>query len=135
MKNSMLCLRKRYTLRALDIGITGHRDICKKNRDDLADKVKEILLALRKDGMADVPIAREQVQDPVEKNEPGLGLGRDPERTPMPWDGTPRAGFSSGVPWLPLGADHASVNVVGEDRSHDPCVSAERSRRNLMSRR
>jgi alpha-glucosidase len=63
-------------------------------------------------GMKDVPIAPEQVQDPAEKNEPGLGLGRDPERTPMPWDGSLRAGFTSGEPWLPLGADHASVNVA-----------------------
>jgi alpha-glucosidase len=76
--------------------------------------------------MEDVPIAREQVQDPAEKNEPGLGLGRDPERTPMPRDGTPRAGFSSGVPWLPLGADHASVNVVGEDRSHGSMLNLHR---------
>ena len=62
-------------------------------------------------GMKDVPIAPEQVQDPAEKNEPGLGLGRDPERTPMPWDGSLLAGFTSGQPWLPLGADHARVNV------------------------
>ena len=45
-------------------------------------------------GMKDVPIAPEQVQDPAEKNEPGLGLGRDPERTPMPWDGSLLAGFT-----------------------------------------
>jgi alpha-glucosidase len=61
--------------------------------------------------LKDVPIAPQQVQDPAEKNEPGLGLGRDPERTPMPWDGSLLAGFTSGEPWLPLGPD-ASVNVV-----------------------
>ncbi len=64
-------------------------------------------------GMKDVPIALEQLQDPAEKNEPGLGLGRDPERTPMPWDGSPLGGFTSGKPWLPLGVDHAHVNVEG----------------------
>ncbi len=63
-------------------------------------------------GMKDVPIALEQAEDPAEKNEPGLGLGRDPERTPMPWDGSPLAGFTSGEPWLPLGTDHASANVA-----------------------
>jgi alpha-glucosidase len=62
-------------------------------------------------GMKDVLIGPEQVQDPAEKNEPGLGLGRDPERTPMPWDGSRSAGFTSGEPWLPLGTDHASLNV------------------------
>jgi alpha-glucosidase len=63
-------------------------------------------------GLKDVPIAPKQVQDPAEKNEPGLGLGRDPERTPMPWDGSRLAGFTSREPWLPLGPDHASVNVA-----------------------
>ena len=29
-------------------------------------------------GMEDVPIPPERVQDPFEKNVPGLGLGRDP---------------------------------------------------------
>lgn len=62
--------------------------------------------------MKDVLIAPEQVQDPAEKNEPGLGLGRDPERTPMPWDGSVLADFTSGEPWLPLGPDHAGVNVA-----------------------
>src|SRR6266853_4910625 len=63
-------------------------------------------------GTTNVPIPPEEVQDPAEKNEPGLGLGRDPERTPMPWDGSLLAGFTSGKPWLPLGPDHASVNVM-----------------------
>jgi alpha-glucosidase len=63
-------------------------------------------------GMTNVPIAPEEVQDPAEKNEPGIGMGRDPERTPMPWDATPLAGFTAGKPWLPLGPDHASGNVA-----------------------
>ena len=37
-------------------------------------------------GLEDVPIPPELVQDRWELNEPGLGLGRDPARTPMPWD-------------------------------------------------
>ena len=36
-------------------------------------------------GMHDVPILPHQVQDPFEKNLPGIGVGRDPERTPMQW--------------------------------------------------
>src|SRR5690606_11977646 len=56
-------------------------------------------------GMRDVPIAPEQVQDPFEKNVPGMGMGRDPCRTPMQWDTSPNAGFTTGRPWLPLAAD------------------------------
>ncbi len=62
-------------------------------------------------GMTNVPIPPEQVQDPAEKNEPGLGQGRDPERTPMLWDASPCAGFTTSSPWLPLGDDHATINV------------------------
>jgi alpha-glucosidase len=74
-------------------------------------------------GMKDVPIAPEQVQDPAEKNQPGLGLGRDPERTPMPWDGSLLAGFTTGTPWLPLGPDHASANVAAMSKSPESLLN------------
>lgn len=65
-------------------------------------------------GMRDVPIPPEQVQDPFEKNVPGLGLGRDPVRTPMQWTGGENAGFSTAEPWLPLAADYKELNVAME---------------------
>jgi len=65
-------------------------------------------------GMTNVPIAPEEVQDSAEKNEPGIGQGRDPERTPMCWDQGPLAGFTTGAPWLPLGEEHKSINVAAE---------------------
>lgn len=54
-------------------------------------------------GMLDVPIPPENVHDPMEKNAPGQGFGRDPVRVPIPWDDSPKAGFTSGEPWLPIG--------------------------------
>ena len=63
-------------------------------------------------GMKDVAIPADQVQDPRELREPGLGLGRDPVRTPMPWDGSENAGFTTGTPWLPLGPDWPARNVA-----------------------
>jgi alpha-glucosidase len=63
-------------------------------------------------GMTDALIPEAEVQDPAEKNEPGKGMGRDPERTPMQWDSSPSAGFTTGKPWLRLGADYATVNVA-----------------------
>ncbi len=69
-------------------------------------------------GMTNVPIAPEQVQDPAEKNEPGIGQGRDPERTPMCWDQSLLAGFTTGVPWLPLGEDHGTANVAVEQQDN-----------------
>jgi alpha-glucosidase len=65
-------------------------------------------------GMTDVPIPPDRVQDPWEKNVPGLGLGRDPQRTPMQWDASAHAGFSTEEPWLPLAADHTHVNVAAQ---------------------
>jgi alpha-glucosidase len=65
-------------------------------------------------GMHDVPILPQSVQDPFERNVPGLGLGRDPERTPMQWDAGPHAGFSTETPWLPLADDYPLVNVAGQ---------------------
>ncbi len=68
-------------------------------------------------GIGRVDIARADVKDPRwELREPGLGLGRDPSRTPMPWDASPNGGFTTGVPWLPLNLDwdakHRSGKVV-----------------------
>ncbi len=62
-------------------------------------------------GMLNVPIPSDRVQDPLEKNVPGKGLGRDPCRTPMLWDATRYAGFSEQPPWLPVTPHHSTVNV------------------------
>jgi alpha-glucosidase len=62
-------------------------------------------------GIGKVMIPPEAMQDPWEKNEPGLGLSRDPSRTPFQWDGKPSAGFSVGAPWLPLDPAYGSCNV------------------------
>jgi alpha-glucosidase len=57
-------------------------------------------------GMADGPIPPERVVDVA---------GRDPERTPMQWDGSPSAGFtSSDRPWLPVAPETATVNVAAQ---------------------
>jgi glycosidase len=65
-------------------------------------------------GIGHVEIPADRVRDPRELREPGLGLGRDPVRTPMPWDGSANAGFTSGEPWLPLHADWRARNVEGQ---------------------
>jgi alpha-glucosidase len=69
-------------------------------------------------GMQNVPIPPERVKDPFEKNVPGLGLGRDPARTPMQWSAASSAGFTTGAPWLPIADDYTSRNV--EAQSADP---------------
>ncbi|MDX1664518.1 MAG: DUF3459 domain-containing protein, partial [Candidatus Promineifilaceae bacterium] len=67
-------------------------------------------------GMHDVEIPPDRVQDPWEINVPGLGLGRDPERTPMQWTPGPNAGFCPPdvEPWLPIADDYKKNNVEVE---------------------
>jgi alpha-glucosidase len=65
-------------------------------------------------GMHDVPIPPDRVRDPFEKNVPGLGLGRDPVRTPMQWTGGNNAGFSIAEPWLPVAEEYRERNVAKE---------------------
>lgn len=83
-------------------------------------------------GMTDVPIPPEQVHDPSEKNQPGLGLGRDPVRTPMPWDSSMHGSFTMGQPWLPLGADHRVRNVA---RQRETAMSLWQLYRKLITLR
>ncbi|HUP66257.1 MAG TPA: alpha-amylase family glycosyl hydrolase [Thermoanaerobaculia bacterium] len=85
-------------------------------------------------GMTDVPIPPDRVQDPFEKNVPGRGLGRDPERTPMQWDATRHAGFSEVSPWLPIApAAHGTVNVASQ--AEDPRSMLALHRRLIELRR
>ena len=66
-------------------------------------------------GMADVPIPPDRIQDPWALREPGIGVGRDPVRTPMQWDRSPHAGFTTTRPWLPLADNWAERNVESLD--------------------
>jgi alpha-glucosidase len=83
-------------------------------------------------GMTDVDIPPERVRDPAGLRQPGLGQGRDPERTPMQWDASPNAGFTRGEPWLPVG-DARAVNVAAQD--HDASSLLSLYRRLLSLRR
>ncbi len=69
-------------------------------------------------GMHDVDIPPELEQDPWGKNVKGIGVGRDPERTPMQWDASPNAGFSTaGVQtWLPVADDYPEINVANQQK-------------------
>ncbi len=65
-------------------------------------------------GIGKVDIPPPLVRDPKELREPGIGLGRDPSRTPMAWDSSANAGFSEGTPWLPLHEDWRTRNVTAQ---------------------
>jgi alpha-glucosidase len=85
-------------------------------------------------GMHDVEIPPDRVQDPWEKNLPGRGLGRDPERTPMQWSAEPNAGFTTGEPWLPVADDFGTVNVLAQRSDPDSMLSLHRALLGLRRR-
>jgi alpha-glucosidase len=68
-------------------------------------------------GMQDVPIRPDEAHDPAERRQPGIGMGRDPERTPMPWDDSPECGFTAGKPWLPIGDANRAANLEWSRKS------------------
>jgi alpha-glucosidase len=76
--------------------------------------------------MQDVAIPPELIKDPWEKNVPALGLGRDPERSPMQWDTSANAGFTSGTPWLPLAGDFKRFNVAIQSDEADSFLTLYR---------
>ncbi len=79
-------------------------------------------------GMSDVPIPAELVQDPYERRVPGIGAGRDPERTPMQWTSAVNAGFcpTDSIPWLPTSAAAGTVNVAGQDGRQESMLTLYR---------
>jgi len=80
-------------------------------------------------GMHNVKIPSWRVQDPWEKSMPGLGLGRDPQRTPMQWDSSPNTGFCppTTTPWLPLADDYKQINVAVEREDPHSMLSLTRA--------
>jgi oligo-1,6-glucosidase len=53
--------------------------------------------------------------------------GRDNARTPMQWDASPNAGFTTGRPWLKVNPNHAEINVARELEDRDSVFHHYRS--------
>jgi alpha-glucosidase len=84
-------------------------------------------------GHPSVEIPPERVRDPFGINMPGGTQGRDPVRTPMPWDNSPNAGFTTGEPWLPLAPNTAEFDVATQKA--DPSSMLSLTHRLLALRR
>lgn len=74
-------------------------------------------------GLPDATIPSDAVRDPAEMRQPGLGLGRDPQRSPMVWTGDPHGGFSTAQPWLPLVDRAAAFSVAAQARQANSMLS------------
>ncbi|MBS0150830.1 MAG: alpha-glucosidase [Nitrospira sp.] len=69
-------------------------------------------------GMRNGRLRYRDLRDPYTKRFWPFRVGRDPARTPMQWDGSPQAGFTTGLPWLPISQTFPTVNV--EQSADDP---------------
>jgi alpha-glucosidase len=103
------------------LGNHDQKRIASRVGDEQARVAAMLLLTLRgtptlyygdEIGMKDVVIPRKSIRDPWALNEPGLGVGRDPQRTPMQWTHGVNAGFSAADPWLPVPEDLSCHNVA-----------------------
>ena len=71
------------------------------------------------------PASKEDVKDPVGIRDWPRFKGRDGERTPMQWDNSANAGFTSASvkPWLPVPPQYHDVNVQVEEPNPDSLLS------------
>jgi alpha-glucosidase len=65
-----------------------------------------------------VPTRKEDVKDPIGITGWPKEKGRDGERTPMQWDTTKNAGFSTAdQTWLPVPPNYKTINVATEEKN------------------
>ena len=77
-------------------------------------------------GLENGDIKPEQMHDPQGINL-GVAFTRDVTRTPMQWDASAQAGFSSVAPWLPLSADYETRNVAVQGAQPDSMLTFYRT--------
>jgi len=82
-------------------------------------------------GMVDAEVPADLQRDPQ-----GLrgGASRDPQRTPMRWDGSATGGFTDGTPWLPIGPSLATINVEAQREDRGSMLTLHRSLLELRRR-
>jgi alpha-glucosidase len=69
------------------------------------------------------PTRIEDVHDPIGRLGWPKEKGRDGERTPMQWDNTANAGFTTGNPWLKVPASAKQDNVESESKDPDSILN------------
>ena len=70
------------------------------------------------------PARVEDVHDPIGKLGWPKEKGRDGERTPMQWDASPQAGFTTvAKPWLPIPPTSVKYNVAAESKDPDSILN------------
>jgi alpha-glucosidase len=85
-------------------------------------------------GMQDAQLRYRDLRDPYTKRFWPFRTGRDPARTPMQWDGSAQAGFTTGRPWLPVSPSAATQNVARETKDPSSVLALYRRLIRLRNR-
>jgi oligo-1,6-glucosidase len=64
-----------------------------------------------------------QGQDPADVLRSLRAMSRDNARTPVQWDGSPSAGFTTGTPWLPVNPDAVEWNAASQRGDPDSVLA------------
>lgn len=95
-----------------------------QHSDALAKQLNTLLCSLRGSicvyqgeelGLTEADVPYEEIRDPY-----GIAFwpsfkGRDGCRTPMPWDHSEQAGFTTAKPWLPISPEHKALAVTRQE--------------------
>ncbi len=122
------------------------RSISRWGFDDVADQAAPLLLAMQLSlrgtpciyegeelGLSEAVLSYDEIQDPYGKTFWPDFKGRDGCRTPIPWDSSPGAGFTTGKPWLPIPEAQRQRSVASQEEQ--PHSTLNRARALLHWRR
>jgi alpha-glucosidase len=108
---------------------------CRGEDDSMAKIAMALLLTLRgtpflyygeEIGMRELPLKYSEIMDPPGKKYWPLYPGRDGCRTPMQWNDSPNAGFSSAKPWLKTHKNFTHRNVAAQSKDPDSLLNFTR---------
>jgi len=90
-------------------------------------------------GMTNTDVSWEETVDPAgincgQDHFQDQGCSRDPERTPMQWDTSEQAGFSTGKPWLPVNPNYLEgISVEAQLANEDSHLALYKALTELRS--
>jgi len=116
------------------------RAISRWGFDDVADQAAPLLVALlislrgtpciyegEELGLSEAELSYDEIQDPYGKTFWPDFKGRDGCRTPMPWDSSEGAGFTTGKPWLPIPAAQRARSVAAQEANENSVLNRVRA--------